>query len=405
MRGDAQKSNGTIGETMVKSTVLVLILLTLPRGYNLAQEEDDRVHHVIYFNLRQAMADGLVEVVKKTGNDDGKEAGYPLGYNDANHKLIEWLQAKYDSLQKADWIKGKYERTLVQIKNEMEALVNANRMDFDVSKKEAKTDAINRFLVTVLEETYSLNRTGNLGTHPLSDYRFLIGGTWTHRDSGSAKGTTTASMFLRTRLYDSRGKITNLRSRKEAWFVDLLVTAHFVTNQAFVDTTRSNATAGIASDTLLSAITSSEISFGLFMAPPIHLSDWGTVGLVPRFYLSSRAQSADVFRRFSWSLRFENRSELILRGASAEIGLTSRKTPGASQGKFKWFSDERWVMDLELPLTSKKNRLGLYVQFHGEWPNVDRKDQSKANPSIYQFRVGATYDPAKLLGPLFGLAN
>lgn len=387
---------------------LFIIALCANTFRSVAQDEDDRVNHVIYFCLRDALVEGL-ESYKKDFNGKSESGSYA----DVNHKLVKSLNEKYDQLQQAEWIKGKHEQILVKTKDEMEGLIESNKSGFTIDTAKEMSDEVNRFLVTVLEEAYSLNRTGNLGTNPLSDYRFLLGGTWTHRDSGNAKSTATASMFLRTRLYEPRGKITNLRSKKEEWFVDLLVTAHFITNQAFVDTntsvTNQLVDTGMVNkavlNTSLGAISSSELSFGLFIAPPFRFSDWGTVGLVPRFYLSSRAQSADVFRRMSWSLRFENRSDLIIRGASAEIGLTSKNTPGASEGKFKWCSKERWLMDLELPLTSKKNRLGIYVQFHGEWPNVDREDQSKANPSIYQFRVGATYDPAKLLGPLFGLAN
>jgi len=76
----------------------------------------------------------------------------------------------------------------------------------------------------------------------------------------------------------------------------------------------------------------------------------------------------------------------------------------------------RVVLDFELPLTNKSTRLGLYAKFHGEWPIGDIGDDERIavegtgelkeiSPPVYQFRLGATFDPMTIFGPIFGIAN
>ena len=275
-------------------------------------------------------------------------------------------------------------------------------------------------------------------THLLSDYRFLLGGSWTHsEEEGPTKSIFTAELFIRTRWLDSRkgnpilikdgnGKdaieyLTDISREhlfdeegpyKERGFLDLLVDAQFVTNQPFnkviLDSVK--ATSG---QFFLESVSSSNLSVALFWSPcgPV-LFDWGTFGPFARFEISTREQSADIFRRMIIGLRIENRAPLVLNGASVELGFTRDRTAGSLEQDKEIFGVNRIMLNMELPMTNDEQRLGLYAQFHGEWPLGHQDNSSKIgnvtytgllSPPVYQFRFGATFDPIKLFGPLFGV--
>lgn len=275
-----------------------------------------------------------------------------------------------------------------------------------------------------------------LKTNPLSDYRLLIGGTWSHPENGGLKGIVTASLLLRTRWLDVRGsrgknvpedqkwksrRIDNseLGRLNEGFFLDLLVNAHFITNQPFNKELFSPIKPDSLTDVLLTTATSSRLSAGLFLGPPFRLADWATIGPTVGFSISSQEGTSDIFRRLTWGLRFENRSDSILREAAIDVAFTKNQSAGSRVSALKKesvrFGKERLLIDLELPVRSRVTgrSFGLYFQFHGEWPIVNParntvtdtsgKVVGEKAPPVYQFRMGATFDPLKLFGPLFGM--
>lgn len=260
----------------------------------------------------------------------------------------------------------------------------------------------------------------NTKVHHLSTYRFLVGGSWVHLTSGPTDGKATAALFMRTRLYDSRGKLGNIgmsladAADPERSFVDLMVDAYFTTSRAFneITWTESNEVASV----FLTETRSSKVSMAFYYVPDINLglvkaltryADYGVIGPFMRFSISTQDGSADIFRRFVFGVRLENRSKYSIRGASAEVGFTVDNAPGSMQTKKKsLFGTDRIVLNFELPISGKSGN-GLYAQFHGEWPlTIADKDQliledgsvEDISPPIYEFRLGMTFDPARMFG-------
>lgn len=313
--------------------------------------------------------------------------------------------------QKLDSLKNIY-TTLIQ-KN----AVNYTRPD---SSSVLNTEIL---LMRLLKETSSTsdNSLDKFRYNPLSDYRFLVGGSWTHSENDSGlSGVFTAEMFVRTRWWDQRAiNIENINNgdylKNERGFLDLLVDAKFITNQPF-NNIDSSSNPDIKKF-LLESVRSSSLSMGLFFAPPFwgKLFDQASFGFFLEFEISTKSFSADVFRRFIYGLRIENRSYDILNGANIQIGLTRNKTPGSMEtDSGKLFGLGRIALNMELPLTDNIRRWGLYVQFNGEWPTFWNNEgenlpgtniQGSVNPPVYQFRLGATFDPIKIFGPIFGLGT
>jgi hypothetical protein len=219
---------------------------------------------------------------------------------------------------------------------------------------------------------------------------------------------------MRTRLLDNRGKIPHDNVfRDEKQFLDLLVDAQFISNEPFNEIEFSApGSDSLAKSVLLKSVKSSKLSMGLYAALSNVFADRGAIGLFTKFTISTQVGSDDIFCRLTFGMRLENRSELRLSGASAQLGITANKAAGSLQ-RGKVFAFDRVVLDFELPLTARGARRGLFVQFHGEWPINSKnkiplegtREQKEIAPPIYQFRLGATFDPVDLFGPMFGLAN
>jgi hypothetical protein len=254
------------------------------------------------------------------------------------------------------------------------------------------------------------------GKNPLSDYRALIGGAWAHSDSGAAKGTVTAAVMVRTRLWDGRGANVDssfASGQRETWFADLLVDAQFVTKQPVASGGADVIAAARADSVFIQAVTSSQIAAGLFLGLPRPVFwDRARIGPTLRFRLSSQEGRKDVFRRLSWGLRMENRSATGIRGAAVEVGFAPNQSAGLVEGDLE-LGFQRVLIDAELPLSKSRSRRGLYIQFHTEYPfrrsasdvtlidGVSVPSQNLA-PPVYQFRVAATFDPAEIAAPWFG---
>ncbi|MFH2036830.1 MAG: hypothetical protein ABIJ45_10540, partial [Candidatus Zixiibacteriota bacterium] len=159
----------------------------------------------------------------------------------------------------------------------------------------------------------------------------------------------------------------------------------------------------------LTSVSSSKLSLGVFISPfKPFMADKGTFGLFSRFTISTQEGSRDIFRRFEYGFRIENCSDYILRGAHVEVGWTVNKAPGTlDDDRKKLWGSDRYVFNFEVPLVSKKS-LGMFAQFHGEWtqghgstielPSGELVDKSVP---IYEFRLGAIFDPVSLFGKLF----
>jgi hypothetical protein len=239
-------------------------------------------------------------------------------------------------------------------------------------------------------------------------YRFLIGGAWTHSEEKVAEGIFTAALLFRTRWWDIYGE----KNTDAEGFLDLLVDAQFITNQAFNQFSENPTDS--STTLLLNSVASSKLSTGVFLGisgkrDKSFLHDAAVFGLTARFEISTQEGSNDVFRRLILGFRMENRK--AIKGAAIEVGVTVNRAPGSQelgQERGRVFRWERVVLDMELPMRKQNASKGLYIQFHGEWPfnGVEFRQVTAGSkevaPPIYQFRLGATFDPLDIFGPLFG---
>lgn len=265
-------------------------------------------------------------------------------------------------------------------------------------------------------------------TIPLSYYNFLLGGSWVHtKEGGPTQGTFTEELFIRTRWYDSRRgdtiqgiRINSLEDipkgeevRTEKQFLDLLIDGQFHTNVPFNEAFSSTTGPSKNLDSLVvNAVSSSKLSIALFLGSHrLDFFDRAAVGPIVRFEISSQEKSADIFRRLVYGLRFENRSSGRISSSSIEVGFTQDQVVGSLQGGLTPFTNlHRIVLEMALPVLNDTSTLGLYVQFHGEWHVGGLSEQTpqlapgsgEIAPPLYQFRVGATFDPINIVKTFFG---
>lgn len=235
--------------------------------------------------------------------------------------------------------------------------------------------------------------------HQVSNYKFLLGGTWTHSDKEVTEGIFNAAVYFRTRFLGDESNNT--------FFTDFLVNADFITNQPFNSIKLSNpASIDTATDIFLKSVSSSQITLGLYECLlPNLFADSGAFGLVQRFSISTQKGSTDIFRRFIFGVRLENRSHSIISGSAIEIGFTGNKIAGSLESKMA-MGFKRVLIDMELPIIRENN--GFFMQFHSEWP-LGKKERiavasggsKKLAPPVYQFKLGMLVDPEKIIGRMF----
>ena len=376
-----------------------MFLLTLSPSCLVKGQEKPEGNRRSFFALMRDSVERALEP-----SFDGKDE---LSKDEALSIALRALRNEASELRSRDWAKED-----IQALNDVEAGMRQMILNSDLSleKKKSMTpeEAVQVLLVNVLEGSYIVR-----GRNRFSDYRFLMGGSWTHTDSEGVQGIFTAAMFVRTRLWNEGGeKIENITLKNERSFLDLLIDAQFITNQAFNQATLTHQGDSVAT-LFLKAVRSSRLSMGLFFATPIRFADYGTLGPVARFEISTQEGSGDIFRRLELGIRLENRSELLLYGSSAQLGFVPDKATGSLEHDTKRILGlDRILLEMEVPLTTYEQRWGFYFQFHGEWPLGDvstRKlaggGEGKIAPPLYQFRLGATFDPVKIFGPLFGVTN
>ncbi len=395
-----------IGKPIIISIIILLPHLLIP-GNARGGTSQKNADQIIYMFLRTAILDSLTNAL-----------------DDSTSKIDRWdivriagraLDAKAEDLKKNnDWIsKNDLWEKVSEISGALENLIK--KADKPLVKKTGidPQEITQAYLVGLLRESSALGLREEYSHHPLSDYKFILGGSWTHADSGAAKGIVAASLLFRTRLFDSRGSLDQLRPKDpERWYLDLAVNADFITNTAYnrvtPDTTDNDPTR--AEEVLLESVVSSKLSMALFSRIPLTFADYATFGPFIRFEISTQEGSGDIFRRFITGIRVENRSRFIIRGTAAEVGFTANNAAGSRQSNVIIGKFDRIVLNFELPLRGKADR-GMYIKFHGEWPigskdeilNIASGKKEEISPPVYQFQVGALFDPLDLFGPIFGV--
>jgi hypothetical protein len=395
---------------LLPALILIAYLLAIPAGAEIDVNDADQI---IYMIFRRAIFDSLAANLSGNTNSlDKWQVATIAG---------KALEAEAAGLRKNNsWITdNRLEGKVTKIADIVEDRIKNAHSPLTVKTGVDKDETTNAYLVSLLGETSPISRAQAYSNHPLSGYKFILGGSWTHADSGAAEGIFSASMLFRTRFYDSRGKLDNSMLKNpetENWYVDLAVDAHFVTNTPFNKVINDTTINGrlIADEVLLESVTSSKLSMGLVSGTPLKFVDYGTVGPYVRFEISTQEGSGDIFRRMIVGLRFENRSVYSIREAAAEVGLTINTAAGSLQSNKIFELDElkRVVLNFELPIRGQSNR-GLYIKFHGEWPigskdeivNIASGESEEISPPIYQFQFGALFDPLDIFGPLFGLGK
>lgn len=388
---------------------LLALLITAFCWAALPARADDDVKdadQIIYMTFRQAIFDALAANLKSNTNSMDKWKVTTVAG--------KALDDAADELRKNNrWITdNELEGKVTKIAGIVEKRIKNADAPLSVQTGGNENEAVQTYLVGLLGETSPLMRAQAYSNHPLSGYKFILGGAWTHADSGAAKGIFSASMLFRTRFYDYRGDLDqSMLNRPESWFIDLGVDAHFVTNTPFNKVINETTVNGElrADEVLLESVTSSKLSMALLTGTPLKFSDYGTVGPYLRFEISTQEGSGDLFRRMITGLRFENRSVYAIREAAAEVGFTVNSAAGSLQSN-KIFGLKRMVLAFELPIRGQSDR-GIYVKFNGEWPigskkeifNIASGELEEISPPIYQFQFGALFDPLEIFGPLFGL--
>ena len=384
-----------IFQVVLVLVALFIALTVLPPAW--AQPNRD-IEAEFYAFFRSAMAADLRLLIQSRSE---------ASVGDVISSGLTALDRKADVLRSEKWVKDRYEVELTGVKRRMQKLVKNANMPLAKGDFSFDQDAVDRYLVALLDDSAG-------GTNPLSDYRFLVGGSWAHSDEGATQGIVTAALLVRSRLLDFRAdkwgatKIGE-SEKEEKEFLDLVVDSRFITEQPVAGNNTFTDSTFNADSTFVKAVSSSQISTGLFYALPYRFADWAATGPVVRFNVFSQKGKIDVFRRLTLGWRIENRSELTLRGAAIELGFAPNKTAGFEEGDLSLGFD-RVILDMELPLNKSTSRRGMYVQFHTEYPigskrmlnGIKVKAQDVA-PPVYQFRVGATFDPVEIIGPWFGI--
>ncbi|MCG8604122.1 hypothetical protein MJD09_03870, partial [bacterium] len=305
--------NTIFGQTLWQSIRYAFCFFVFSTAFSeitFGQVSEEDAEQVIYSQFRAAIFESLKVELKKVGVQE-------LSAREAMDFALAALEETGKKLRSSTWVQaGKFEGRVTTVQGELEKIISQQFIRNKKTLKKAsgfssEEEAINAYMVELLQESVTLGRAGTLGTNPLSDYRFLMGGSFVHTDSSTATGTFTASLLVRTRIYDSRGRIPeNNVFERESWFLDLLVDAQFITNEPFVeiDSVSKTPTIRTATSALLESVHSSKLKMGLYLASPPIFADYGAIGLFGNFEISTRERSSDIFRRVIWGIRLENRS-------------------------------------------------------------------------------------------------
>lgn len=367
-----------------------------------AQSDENNIDTEVYIILRTAIAERLATALDSAA----------VNPTDVRKFAEDALNEKWSSLRATFPFSGEgklaeAENVVAIVRNRIIQNIGTNRLekgDFQTVR-----DAVDAYLTNVLDESLDFTGTRLTGTNALSDYHTLLGLSWTHPESGTAAPLFEAAVYFRSRLWDYRRGMDGTRKWRridelttpEEWFLDLLVDAQFLTSEGLQD---SVITETRAKEFLLTQARSSRLSTGLFVGTPPIFSDYGIVGAFLRFSISTQENSEDIFRRAVFGLRLENRSNLRIRGANVELGLAADEAAASTDRSEPIFGTDRLVLRFQLPLRGDRQRAGLFIEFHGEW-SIKNNEIADATPPIYQFRLGTTFDPVKLLSPIFGFAN
>ncbi|MCP4726487.1 MAG: hypothetical protein GY863_15685 [bacterium] len=383
-----------ITRTVVFISVLILFSLS-----NVYSQEWNNIDNVIYLNYKAHIANNLKSEIGNKPSFDYLKPKIELIINNHTKKIL-----------KEAWIKDKHNDRVLGVESKLKkSLSLADRQDFDkiltIGNFPSNEYAINNYLAELFSENEILRATPY--PNPSSYYRVLIGGSWVHTKEELIEPKLNASLLFRTRLSgkdgDQNGYISELNLGKhEGRFLDLMVDAEFLSNRPFnvsvMDSISSNP------DYILKAFASSQITSKLFYAFSYRFRDYGTIGPVIGYEISTQEGYDEIFRRFAWGFRFENRSKGVISGAAAEVKFTYKKIAGVPSEDDNWFGTERVMLDFELPMVNMHTNLniGLFIHFHGEWQIKEDETEKNKYPSVYQFRLAATFDAPTLFGRLFG---
>lgn len=414
-----------------KIIIVLVFALALMPAPACAKETDKQSQLKIYNLFRDALVNQLVDSLKK--NSDGLVQD--IGVVNLTGRVLQTVKAEIDALP---WvIAGELGPTVAEIKILIDKTIRSKSVAQVLHgplvppppwPTRAVEIAVSEYLAEVLDipaaeaaeaaKVAESKKENKSKENAFSYHRLFIGGAFAHQEEGTAKGTLTAALLVRSRLADgfTKKRIDKINPKAEGWYLDLLVDVHFITAESFNEITEvpdSSTFSGTATSVLLNSVRSSRLSIALVIASPPFMADYSNIGFLTRFTISTQDGSPDVFRRFEFGLRMENRSWMLLHEASAEFLFTVDKAPGSMYENDKSSSvlgTDRFIFNLELPLLNKRIG-GLYAQFHSEWPIGERdripdvitNEKKLRQPPVYEFRFGATFDAVKLLKPVFGI--
>ena len=233
---------------IITSSIIFLLGASLSTTL-LGQSNELNAKVALYNIFRSAIAESLISSIKGTKD---------LDENGVIRAVIDAISTKSENIRSDKWVFD-HGNILKEVKDELIKKVGTAK-PLTLSGFDSSEVAVNSYLVELLGET-----TTGPETNPLSDYRFLMGGSWVHTDSSEAVGKFTASLLVRTRWYDKRGKIPEDDvHRNETWFLDLLVDAQFITNESFNEIKLSDPTnRDSVKSVILNSVQSSKLSMAL----------------------------------------------------------------------------------------------------------------------------------------------